>query len=109
MSLIYIHLSKGMVMTAFLLWIGFAILVGVLASRHYNRSGIGYFFVSALLSPLIGAIILLIAGHKNNRKCPYCKERIQQDAIICKHCGKDFTGNLQTSALRDRNDIGHLG
>ena len=43
------------------IWLGLSVLVGALASGK-NRNGIGWFFLSCLLSPLIAAIALAIAG-----------------------------------------------
>jgi hypothetical protein len=41
-------------------WLLFAVGVGVLADSR-GRSGVGHFFLSVLLSPLIGLIIVLVA------------------------------------------------
>ena len=42
-------------------WIIPSLLCGFLA-RSYGRSGVGYFFLSLLSTPLIGFIVVLIAG-----------------------------------------------
>lgn len=82
-------------------WFIFAILVGAWASSK-GRSGFGYFLVSVLLSPLIGAIMVAIAGENkpkieaeavksgDMRKCPACAELIRKEAKKCKHCGTDL-------------------
>ena len=41
-------------------WILFAIVVGFAADAR-GRSGFGYFFLSLLLSPLIGLILVLVS------------------------------------------------
>lgn len=81
-------------MEIFLFWVGFSIAVGVLASNR-GRSGSGWFVLSLIISPLLGAIfVLLVENLKDVKpspathiKCPDCKELILKDALVCKHCG----------------------
>ena len=76
-------------------YLGLCVGVGVFhESRGYNLwTG---FFLALILSPLIGFIISIASRRKvtrisieqssNLRICPFCKEPIQIDATICKHC-----------------------
>ncbi len=50
-------------MVTFILWIFFAALVGIYANKK-GRSGIGYTFLSILISPVLGFIVVLIRGEK---------------------------------------------
>jgi hypothetical protein len=46
-------------LTAIIIWLALAIVIAVAAARR-GRSGLGWLFVSLILSPLIAAILLVL-------------------------------------------------
>ena len=82
--------------------LGFLFLVNLFLSflagwiaKNKGRSAVGWFFFSFFLSFLL-AVLLLIAvpplkpvQTSRTRECPFCKEQILNNALVCKHCGRD--------------------
>lgn len=80
-------------------WVAMAFVVAYVAGQK-NRSKVGFFWLSIFLSPLIGLLVAIAIpkGSKNaNRlsQCPYCKEEIVVDALVCRHCGKELDPQTQ--------------
>lgn len=92
-------------MGIFLAWFIFAVLVGLYAGNK-GRSGIGFFFLSLILSPLIGFIIAAFSSPIREKhidlsglkRCPVCAEYVQGEALICRFCRYEFVPGITFQA-----------
>ncbi len=92
---------KEVNMIGIVIWLVLAIMVGVFASNK-GRSGIGFFLLAVILSPLIGIIIAVLVSPNQQvmdskaldsgsmKKCPSCAELVKKEASMCKHCQSAF-------------------
>lgn len=72
-----------------IIWLALCVGVAVYAEKK-GRSGVGVFFLSLFLSPLVGLIGATLTT-TSRKKCPECAEFVQPDAKTCRFCQHKFT------------------
>jgi len=95
------------VLVFIIIWLALCIAVGFYAEGK-GRSGVGIFFLSLLLSPLVGLVAALamhpnekkVAAAEGKKRCPECAEYIKPDARICRFCQYKFPELTELEQLK---------
>lgn len=79
-------------------------IIGVVVARAKNRSDAEGFWFGLLLGPLGLVIVALLPSRSSVeaedslRPCPYCAEKIQSAARVCRFCNREVEPALDTPA-----------
>jgi hypothetical protein len=71
-----------------LAWLIFGALIGLVAADRKGFNMVAGGAVGALLGPL--ALLMFFASGPKKRVCPFCAEKIEPAATVCKHCRRDL-------------------
>jgi hypothetical protein len=105
--------TGGMMMLLGFSWFLCAIACALLANKR-NRSPLGWFLISMILSPLLGFIFLLVIkdlsitpdqlapSDATHVRCQACAEFVLPQAAVCKHCGAALPTDANMQKVRER-------
>lgn len=96
-----------MIVIFLLIW-GICGAVAAMIASDKGGNGMAGFLVGFLLGPL-GIVAAFFMGDEkakeqrqieagDSKKCPQCSELVKFDALVCKHCGNEFSGPVAKSA-----------
>ncbi len=79
-------------------WIGLWLVCGIVGAVIGAGKGEGCFgfIIGVMLGPL--GILLAVFSKGDRVACPYCKELIHKDAVVCSHCQREIPGK----SLKDK-------
>jgi len=75
----------------FLFFLGIWVVCGIIAAMIGSKKeqGCGGFIAGILLGPF--GILLMLFTKGNRKTCPFCKESIHAEAVVCPRCQRDVT------------------
>jgi len=76
---------------AVIIWLVCGIAAAIIGSQ--KGEGCAAFFFAFLLGPL--GLLLAIFSSGNRKPCPYFKEKIHRDAVVCPRCRQDLSTGKQ--------------